>query len=310
MSNSLLHTPFCSKMCAVKHHELVVALCMDDNRGKRTEFGYELGKYHVLLRQCVENFTSNGWDRNSDVPDCSKHLRFPLVYLAAAFGKHKSLEGLLKMDFSPTARSASGETALHAAVRSLYHHIYSDSERKKTIFDHIVNILGEHEPKIFSLSDSNRNQTPLHVAARELVEAGLCSRRTCGKQSNPDAKRIYYKGCLETMLKKLLELKERRSLSQDEVLNAVGQQDKEGNTVLHILATSPHEYGHSVFHFITGNFLFEQLLSTKNKIGKSPLEVAVERNQKAATLFSPLNNPIQGQCNSYLYLPSTWYDTF
>lgn len=294
MPNSLLHTPFCSKMCSVKHHELVTALCMDDNRGKRTEFGYELGKYHVFLRECVENFTSNGWDRNGDVPDCSKHLRFPLVYLAAAFGKHKSLEGLLKMDFSPTARSASGETALHAAVRSLYHHIYTDSERKKAVFDHIVNVLGEHEPKIFSLSDNTRGQTPLHVAARELVEAGIGSRRTCGKQSNPDAKRLYFKGCLETMLKKLLEFRERQICSDEDILNTLGQQDKEGNTVLHILATSSHDHGQSAFQFVTGNFQCDKLLSTKNKIGKSPLEIAVEKKQKKSTLFSPLNNPIQG----------------
>ena len=294
MSSSLLHTPFCSKMCSVKHHDLVLALCMDDNRGKRTEFGYELGKYHVLLRECVDKFTSNGWDRNTDVPDCSKHLRFPLVYLAAAFGKHKSLEGLLKMDFSPSARSTSGETALHAAVRSLYHHIYSDSERKKAIFDNIVNVLGDHEPKIFSLSDTIRGQTPLHVAARELVEAGLCSRRTCGKQSNPDAKRIYYKGCLETMLKKILELKERLKFSEEEVMSTVGQQDKEGNTMLHILAASQHEYGQSVFQFITGNFQCEKLLLIKNEVGKSPLEVAVEKNQKPSALFSPLNSPVEG----------------
>lgn len=153
---SKCHTPFCRKDCAIVHHDLIKALCIERNR-KETSTRYS-SKSHVLLRQCVQLYEQNGWDRNSIVPDNLPDLRQPLLYLTCAFGKHRVLETLMKLNFDPAVVTKDGENGLHALIYHFYRvgnmkqcGGFMAIEKRLEVFEDVVNTLGPREPKIFSV---------------------------------------------------------------------------------------------------------------------------------------------------------------
>ena len=114
---SKCHTPFCAKDCTIDHHNLIKALCIEKNRKENSRFS---SKSHVLLRQCIQLCEQNGWDRNSAIPDDLPELRQPLLYLTCAFGKHRVLETLLKLEFDVSVVTKDGKNCLHALVDHFY----------------------------------------------------------------------------------------------------------------------------------------------------------------------------------------------
>ena len=268
ITRSPKHTPLCDSKCEIKHNDLVLSL-YESNLGppisKENRIGISCG--HLNLKQCIEACVSQGWDRDSFVEDTSEVLQKPLIYLAACFGKGKSLDLLLKMGLSPSSRTKEGETALHGAVRYLYKCCgLCSSKVRKQYFLTLFMELNRSDPKLVLQKDHLQQQTALQAAAEMLTKDKLdhlCKltykskrkRHLCKRSYRSKQQRDYYQMCLETMLNSMLASLQRGFVSYDEVMEAINSKDHEGNTVMNILARSPHEQGSAVFQYIMDKFL-------------------------------------------------------
>lgn len=285
------HTPFCRKDCSVVHHDLIKALCIERNRKESsTRFS---SKSHVLLRQCVHLYEQNGWDRNSAVPDSLPDLRHPLLYLTCAFGKHRVLETLVKLNFDPSVVTKDGANGLHALVDHFYRvgnmkqcGGFMAIDKRLEVFENVVSILCSRDPNIFSAKENSHGRTPLHIAAESVV----CSSRHArvDGRCDPLKRTRYFQRCLEVMLGHILELKSNSVLTHSEAINTVSTQDNEGNTILHILAKSCSLPGWESIHHLLKNFVDSEFPLKRNKNSKTAFEILSQSNGFMATkLFHP-----------------------
>ena len=268
ITRSPKHTPLCDSKCEIKHNDLVLSL-YESNLGppisKENRIGISCG--HLNLKQCIEACVNRGWDRDSFVEDTSEVLQKPLVYLAACFGKGKSLDLLLKMGLSPSSRTKEGETALHGAVRYLYKCCgLCSSKVRKQYFLTLFTELNRNDPKLVLQKDQTQQQTALHAAAEMLTKDKLdhlCKltykskrkRHLCKRSYRSKQQRDYYHMCLETMLNSMVESMQKGFISYEEVMETIESKDHEGNTVMNILGRSPHEEGSAVYRYILDTFL-------------------------------------------------------
>lgn len=285
------HTPFCRKDCALVHHDLIKALCIERNR-KETSSRFS-SKSHVLLRQCVQLYEQNGWDRNSTVPDCLPDLRHPLLYLTCAFGKHRVLETLVKLDFDPSVVTKDGANGLHALVDHFYRvgnmkqcGGFMAIDKRLEVFENVVNTLCSRDPKIFSVKEKLYGRTPLHTAAESVVNTSRHAR--IDGRCDPMKRTRYFQRCLEVMLGHLLELKSRTVLTHAEVMETVAAEDNEGNTILHVLSRSRTLPGWESIQNVLKNFADSEFPLKRNKHSKTAFDILSSFNVfMAKKLFYP-----------------------
>lgn len=270
------HTPFCQKDCAIVHHDLIKALCIERNR-KETSSRFS-SKSHVLLRQCVQLYEQNGWDRNSPVPDNLPDLRHPLLYLTCAFGKHRVLETLVKLDFDPSVVTKDGENGLHALVDHFYRvgnmkqcGGFMAIDKRLEVFENVVSTLCARDPHIFSVQEKRNGRTPLHIAATSVV----CTSRHArvDGRCDPLKRTRYFQRCLEVMLGHLIEFKNHSLLTHAQLIKTIAAQDNWGNTILHILAKSSSLPGWESIQNILKNFADSELPLVKNNDSKTAFEI-------------------------------------
>lgn len=285
------HTPFCRKDCPVVHHDLIKALCIERNR-RETSSRFS-SKSHVLLRQCVQLYEQNGWDRNSAVPDSLPDLRHPLLYLTCAFGKHRVLETLVKLDFNPAVVTTDGANGLHALVDHFYRvgnmkqcGGFMAIDKRLEVFENVVCILCSRDPNIFSTRENIHGRTPLHMAAESVV----CTSRHArvDGRCDPLKRTRYFQRCLEVMLGHILELRSNSLLTDFQVKNTVSSQDNEGDTILHILAKSRTLPGWESIQYLLKNFTDSEFSEIKNKDSKTAFDILSQFNGfMAKRLFYP-----------------------
>ena len=273
------------------HHDLIKALCIEKNRRESVRHCSTCS--HVLLRQCIQSYEQSGWDRNSIVPDELVDLRYPLVYLSCAFGKHRILETLVKLHFNLSVVTRDGENGLHAVVSHFYRvgnmkqcGGFMSIEKRQEVFNNVVQILSAYDPKMFSTKEKVRGYTPLHMVA-ECVVSPRRVIRSDGR-CDPLKRSRYFHRCLEIMVNRLLELKENACLTHDEVMDAIAAEDNKGNTILHILAESGSPYGWDPIQYVLRNFFEEEFCTKKNKQSESAFNLLSKANEAVARkLFFP-----------------------
>ena len=297
---SKCHTPFCRKDCTIVHHDLIKALCIERNR-KETSSPFS-SKSHVLLRQCIQLYEQNGWDRNSTVPDDLPALRQPLLYLTCAFGKHRVLETLLKLNFNPSVVTEDGENGLHALVDHFYRvgnmkqcGGFMAIEKRLEVFENVVNILCVRDPQLFSVKEKKNGRTPLHIAAESVVYCTSRHARVDGR-CDPLKRTRYFQRCLEVMLGHILQLKQNSLITLSQLTNTITAQDNNGNTILHILSRSPCFPAWESIQNVLKNFSNSELPSMKNKESKTAFEILSSVNADVARkLFFPSDHPAGGK---------------
>ena len=290
MCSSSLHTPLCKKDCVVRHHDLVLSLCLDRNSKNLTP-----GPQRVELRKSIKEHIEKGWKCDSEVPDECEKLRHPLIYLAAAFGKSSSLASLLQLGLKPSTRSRDGETALHGAVK----HIRLDrweSKHAHSRFARVVSKLTKAEPRLILATNSLNHQTVFQAVLERLF--------SCVKQKEMDihvsCTSINYKvrtpglgettqtilqGFFQTLIDKTLDLLQEGKLIDEEVVKVLGAADSQGNTIFHTLASHRKHgptcdmYANTVerlsrFDLTMKKFVSDLTQLKKNKEGKSPGQLA------------------------------------
>ena len=287
---SKCHTPFCVKECPYDHHNLIKALCIERNRKESSRFS---SKSHVLLRQCIQLYEQNGWDRNSVVPDELADLRYPLLYLTCAFGKHRVLETLVKLEFDVSVVTKDGENGLHALVDHFYRvgnmkqcGGFMAIDKRLEVFENIVSTLCARNPMIFCEKEKRNGRTPLHNAAESVV----CTSRHArvDGRCDPLKRTRYFQRCLEVMFGHLLELKHNSLLPHDKLMETIAAQDNDGNTILHILAKSSSLPGWESIQYVLKHFRDSNLAFIKNKQSQTAFEILHSVNPTVArNLFCP-----------------------
>lgn len=285
------HTPFCRKDCALVHHDLIKALCIERNR-KETSTRFS-SKSHVLLRQCVQLYGQNGWDRNSPIPDPLPDLRHPLLYLTCAFGKHRVLETLVKLDFDPSVTTKDGANGLHGLVDHFYRvgnmkqcGGFMAIDKRLEVFENVVSTLCLRDPNVFSVKEKTNGRTPLHIAAESVLNTSRHAR--VDGRCDPMKRTRYFQRCLEVMLGHLIELKCNSVLTHAQVMDTVAAQDHEGNTILHVLAMGRTLPGWESIQFVLKNFADSEFPLIKNKESKTAYEILSSFNAfLAKKLFYP-----------------------
>lgn len=293
---SKCHTPFCRRDCKIVHHDLIKALCIERNR-KETLSRFS-SSAHVLLRQCIQSYEKNGWDRNSIVPDDLPNLKQPLLYLTCAFGKHRVLETLLKLNFDPSVTTKDGENGLHALVNHFYRvgnmkqcGGFMAIDKRLEVFENVVSTLCSRDPTVFSVKEKRCGRTPLHITAESVVYCTSRHARIDGR-CDPLKRTRYFQRCLEVMLGHLLELKHKSLISLSQVTNTIAAQDNDGNTVVHILARSSCYPAWESIQNVLKNFSDSELLMVKNNESQTAFEILSSINVDIArSLFYPSDHP-------------------
>jgi hypothetical protein len=267
------HTPFCDRDCNLSHHQLIKALFSFNNFSD----GYSNPGHLHLFYENVQSLISQGWNKDAVVPDVSKDLQCPMVYLACAFGKHKALKLLLKMDFkSSICIKQTGETGLHAAVRYVYQSgAWSVNNSKRGVskvrpktrtasFEKILESLCEKSPELIGQKDINWD-TPLHLGAQELADIRanelICTGRLLIALNN---RRLHFEQCFRSMLLKLVQLEEQDMLSTDAALQIICAKNRERKSIFDFLSERSGDKDASLefSKFVLGKL--EKRLSTKN----------------------------------------------
>lgn len=291
---SKCHTPFCRKDCQTVHHGLIRALCIERNRKESKPRLSSAGNSHVILRQCVQLYEDNGWNRNSSVPDDLPDLRKPLVYLTCAFGKHRVLETLLSMNFDPSVVTRDGENGLHGLVNHFYRvgnmkqcGGFMVIDKRLEVFEKVVRTLSTRDPNVFSAKENRNGRTPLHVVALSVVSCSNGDARVDGR-CDPLKKTRYFQRCLEVMVGHLLELKSNSLITLSQLSNAIMAQDNDGNTIIHILAKSSCVPSWESIGKVLKDFPDSELPLMKNKESKTAFDLLSSLNMEVARkLFFP-----------------------
>ena len=281
------HTPFCEDACAIKHHDLVAALCVNW-RYVRSFRIHQPGILPPVLTEAIESSKLLGWDKDSVVPDPMEELRYPLLYLACAFGKGGILEGLLQHDFNPCVVNQRGETALHGAARHLYN--TGTSSRKEVIgknvctkkgreevFFSIVSLLTKYYPRLLAFKD-NSGLTAFHLCAMKIT------------YSNSNKIASFHQFCLKVMIKRLFELEAASLLSKYEVIEIIKAPDnKYGDSILHILARHKKD-GFEVLKFVrtfVALGIGTELPNEKNRRNETVFSIACQTDARGAEEIFP-----------------------
>lgn len=238
------HTPFCEKDCKLSHHELIKALFLFNNFSD----GYSNPGHLHLFYESIQSCISQGWPKDSIVPDPSRDLQCPLAYLACAFGKPKALGLLLKMGFEPNVCiRQTGETGLHAAVRYVYQSgAWSVNKRgvskvrpktRTSSFEKILDSLSEKCPEILGQKDINWD-TPLHIAAQELSDIREEERDCTGKKllMALNNRKVHFEQCFKSMLAKVMYLQDKDIISAERGMQIICTKNRERKSILNMLS--------------------------------------------------------------------------
>ena len=279
MVSQKYHTPFCSKNCKIEHHDLVTVLCLDSSQ--------KSDELPDLLRECIESYSN--WDYDSEVPDPLEELRCPLVYLASAFGKAGLVKALIQDNFDARVVTSNGETALHGAVHYIYRTGSLKSQglkvastlgpikNRRRAFERILVTLTDVDPKIIFVQD-NEGNTVFHIAAEGIWNDRQNDR--LGKSAT------FFRSVMSSMLNRMLELEEAGEVTRAEILEVLNAENKDGDTVFHILARD-YVFGFKTIKEIRRKFFPGQVPSKVNKENQTAWSIALERNRKKAMLVFP-----------------------
>ena len=279
MVSQKYHTPFCSKGCKIKHHDLVTVLCLDSSQ--------KSDELPDLLKECVESYRN--WDHNSEVPDPLEELRCPLLYLASAFGKAGLVKALLQDNFDAHVVTSNGETALHGAVQYIYRtgslkaqglkvaSTLGPIKTRRRAFERILATLTDVDPKITFVQD-NEGNTAFHVAAEKIWNDQQNDR--LGKSAT------FFQSCMRSMANRTLELEEAGEVTRAEILEALNAENNDGDTIFHILARDD-AFGFKTMKGILKKFFPGQVPSKVNKENQTVPSIALERNRRKAMQLFP-----------------------
>ena len=239
-------TPFCDKTkeCP-EHHEMLIAVvnCTD-----------MLGSLSNLdnLKECVERYNKEGWNKDDDIPDPVLENRYPLIHWAAALGKVHALEWMLASGFNPTSKSTGvGETALHRSILCLYRARAKFTVKElKPKFTKIASLLKD----CLLLKDEANGDTPLHTAAGMLV--------------NAEHKPNFFVSCIEIIV---FQAKKQAEYT-DAILNGI---NNDGETALHILARGEKQKVDPCCLAVKSLITAGADRSTRNNEGQTALDIAL-----------------------------------
>ena len=205
--------PFCPDTCDVTHDKFIICL-INMQEGDR--------KSYERFKAMLHHYRPN---RRPEEPiqDPIREYQHPLLHWASVLGKVSAVNHLIKKGYQPDIRSSEkGETALHRVVLCLYRSMEKYRiEKQSKRFEDLTELLA---PALF-VQDDNGN-TPLHSCAVYITTI------LTGAQS------LFYRMALRKMISKVVDMEE-RGLSKTDGLNI---RNKEGKTILHILASSKLEY--------------------------------------------------------------------
>jgi len=211
------------------------------------------------------------------------------VYLASAFGKAGLVKALIQDNFDARVVTSNGETALHGAVHYIYRTGSLKSQglkvastlgpikNRRRAFERILVTLTDVDPKIIFVQD-NEGNTVFHVAAEGIWNDRQNDR--LGKSAT------FFQGVMSNMLNRMLELEEAGEVTRAEILEALNAENKDGDTVFHILARD-YAFGFKTMKEIRKKFFPGQVPSKVNKENQTAWSIALERNRKKAMLVFP-----------------------
>lgn len=168
----------------------------------------------------------------------------------------------IHIGFDPTVRaSTTKETALHRCLLCLE---LSEMFLQRKVLERKVGALIDLLKECLILKDRSM-ETPLHVAARQLIE---------GRRKD------HFEDCIKLVLAKLKEY------YPDQLRDVINAQNSEGDSIVHILASSEDAF------FALRTIINEgAVTSITNNAGKTPLDVATEKGSiKATTLLKKITD--------------------
>lgn len=257
------HTLFCPENCAVKHNEMIMALCaISDDSRKPPDLG--------ALKVALYSHLQTGWNAQSSVPDALTEFQFPLVHWACVLGRTQVLSWLLsKMKFKAfVVAERTGESGLHRALR-LLHRVRSRDTTPRSVdficskFSLVLYSLTEQDPSGLFLKDKVQGNSAFHVCA-------LC----ISQQQAVSGELEYYENCMKNLLIRVSSLQTMERLPKDALHMAVNERNDLGETVLHILARS--NISAKTVKYLLSDYREIVNKSAKNSEGKTPLDIAQE----------------------------------
>eukprot|EP00112_Aurelia_sp_Birch-Aquarium-sp1_P022391 Seg6295.4 transcript_id=Seg6295.4/GoldUCD/mRNA.D3Y31 product="Regulatory protein SWI6" protein_id=Seg6295.4/GoldUCD/D3Y31 len=240
--------PFCPDTCDVTHDKFIICL-INMQEGDR--------KSYERFKALFQHYRPN---RRPEEPvqDPIREYQHPLLHWASVLGKVSAVNYLINKGYQPDIRSQEkGETALHRVVLCLYRSMEKYRiERQSNRFENLTELLA---PALF-VQDDNGN-TPLHSCAVYITTI------LTGAQS------LFYRMALTKMIAKVVNMEE-RGLSKTDGLNI---RNKEGKTILHILASSKLEYCVELVGLLLESGADPEI---RNFEGKSAFDIAEETSKR------------------------------
>ena len=255
------HTLFCPENCAVKHNEMIMALCaISDDSRKPPDLG--------ALKVALYSHLQTGWNAQSSVPDALTEFQFPLVHWACVLGRTQVLSWLLsKMKFKAfVVAERTGESGLHRALR-LLHRVRSRDVTPRSVdficskFSLVLYSLTEQDPSGLFLKDKVQGNSAFHLCA-------LC----ISQQEAVSNELEYYENCMKNLLIRVTSLQTMERLPKDALHMAVNERNNLGETILHILARS--NISAKTVKYLLSDYREIVNKCTKNNEGKTPLDIA------------------------------------
>ena len=259
----LEHTVFCPEKCSLRHNEMILALCGNEDHKKPSDLS--------SLKVALYSHLQNGWNAHCNVPDALPEFRFPLVHWACVLGRTQALNWLLtKLKFKAFVTvERTGETGLHRALR-LLHQVESRDAKPRSVrficnkFRSIVVKLTEQDPSGLFLKDKVQGNTVFHMCA-------LC----ISEQESVSSELDYYDNCMKILLQCVDELKNTEKLPTDALHRAINSQNDRGETILHILARNNYS-------FLTVKYILSDHKEIVDRVRKNhehmtPLDIARDR---------------------------------
>lgn len=231
--------------------------------------------------KCLKKSFDDGFAKDLEVPDSLEILQYPLVHLAGMFFKYKAIDMLVHLGFERNPRSPrTGELPLHSMLRhgydaglKLYKSFALNSYFDK-MFPKIFQSFAKESNMIELLLHQDQNgDTPLHVAAKEMIKLPAPSTRSLNvatqvpdstqecesstskrkpsddtslvcKKRHPAQHRYradYYVHCLGHILKKLQEVATKgRKVNINLVKPVLLVKNNDGETFLQIMCKEHH----------------------------------------------------------------------
>ena len=251
-------TPLCpASKCAYRgqHHALILSLLKCTNGMYPPETGFT---------RCLDKYKKAKWFLRSPVPEKSEKLQFPLVHWACMLGKYKVLEYLVtERGFDLSVRGGKNQQgALHSLITHVSSclHPKTSHENAANTFGGVFDVFLKYKTEAIHERDLNSKDTIFHVCA------GRCS---------SDAIASFY---LRVMLDKIKECDKISDDKRRDILTAV---NTKGDTFLHLLVVD--EKSVATLLYVVENFaeICDHMSKTKNNVGKTPRQIAVERQSIA-----------------------------